>query len=379
MSEEFHIGAGGPFHRIERATKLDSLQRIVTFSLLVTWAPLIVLAVAQWFISHRFEPMLRDLSVHARLLVTLPLLFIADRVLDERCYEAVRQLFDQGFVPPDQQPRVRRILASAEHWRDSPLPEGVFLLLAIASGVASLTGLIAPGGFVSGLAASTYGAVRVWYALISLPIFQFVLWRSLFRWALWARVLFDLSGVPLRLSPGHADGRAGIAFLKRPTIAYCTVLLLAVSTALCAGWETQILLEGRKVDTLKPLFFAFLLIGAVIAFAPLLCFVPSLFRARRRGRLTYASLVTTYSRAFEKRWTTTSSPTDLLGNADFQSMADLSSTFRDNVEKMQLVLFGARDCIALVLAAQIPGLPIMLSQLPANEVLKRILHLVMPG
>jgi hypothetical protein len=282
-------------------------------------------------------------------------------------------------VAPEQHNRARAVLRSAERWRDSPVPEGILLAVALAFGVASLVGLLPPAGFVHGVGQTRYSAVRTWYALVSLPLFQFVLWRSLFRWALWVRVLGGLSRVPLRLLPTHADRLGGIDFLKRPSVAYGAVLLLAASGALCGGWETQILLDGTKIDTLRPLFIAFLLIGTIIVFAPLLVFVPQLFRARRRGRAEYGELVTDYSRQFQKRWMERPGHADLLGNSDFQSLADISGSYRENVDKMKIILFDLRDCVLLIVATLIPALPILLTQLPAREVLKRLLHLLTGG
>jgi hypothetical protein len=379
MAEEFRIGIGGPLYRVEQASHLDKLGRLIPASVVITWVPLLVFSLAEWLIAHKSEPMLQDLSVHVRLLVTLPLLLVADQLLDSNCRWSVARLFEEGFVAPEQHERARSVLRSAERWRDSPAPESILLVLAFACGVASLVGLLPPAGFVHGVAETRYSAVRTWYALVSLPVFQFVLWRSLFHWALWVRVLGGLSRVPLRLLPTHADERGGIDFLKRPSVAYGAVLLLAVSSALCGGWETQILLYGTKIDALRPLFIAFLLIGTIIVFAPLLVFVPQLFRARLWGREAYGALVTDYSRQFQERWVERPGQAELLGNSDFQSLADLSSSYQDNVNKMRVILFELRDVVLLIVATLIPALPIVLTLLPAREVLKRLLHLLTGG
>jgi hypothetical protein len=382
MAEEFLIGIGGPFYRVERATHLQGLRRIILAAIGITWVPLLVLSLAERLIMHRGELMLRDLSVHARLLVTLPLLLVAERLLAWNCGDAVARVFGEGFIPAAQQGRARAILRSAERWRDSSVPETILLVLAVGSGIASLLGILPPAGLVHGVVESRYSMVRTWYALISLPISQFVLWRSLFRWALWVRVLGGLARIPLRLLPPHADRRGGIGFLKLPSTAYGAVLLLGLSSALCGGWGTQILLYGTKVDALKPLFVAFVLVGAIIAFAPLLAFFPQLLLARYRGRLDYGDLVSDYSRQFQERWIERRERADLLGNADFQSLSDIGNSYRENVEQMQPLLFNVRDCILLLVAAMLPAVPILLLQFPAKELLKRLLHLVtggMPG
>jgi len=379
IAEEFHIGIGGPFHRLERTSHIEKLDRLILVAIAVTWAPLILFSLGQWWIAGRSEPMLKDLSIHVRFLITLPLLLVAERLLDRSCQRAVARLFSEGFVPHVEEDRARALLRSVERWRDSRLPETILLLAAMTAGVASLAGILPPAGVMHGVVESRYSVVRIWYALVSLPIFQFVLWRSLFRWGLWVGVLVGLSRVPLRLLPMHADCRGGIGFLKSPSIKYCGVLLLAVSATLCAGWGTQILLYGAKIDALKPLFYSFVLIGAIIALAPLLVFVPQLLESRRRGLEAYGGLVTDYASAFQARWIGRSTRTDLLGNADFQSLADISASYRENVEKMQVLLFGARDIVLLFVVSQLPAIPVLLSQQSAGDVAKKLLHLLVGG
>ena len=382
MAEEFRLGVGGPLHRVERAAHLDHLRVLVVAAIGLTWIPLLLLSLAQRLIAHRSEPLLEDLSVHVRLLVTLSLLLLAERLLDRSCSRAVARLFDEGFVAPDEHDRARAVLDSAARWRDSPGPETVLLALAIASGVASLVGILHPARIMHGVVSSRYDMVRVWYALVSLPVFLFVLWRSLFRWGLWARVLGGLSRVHLRLLPTHADRRGGIGFLKGPSMTYGVLLLLGVSSALCAGWGSQIALYGTTLATLKPVLVAFVLVGVIIAFAPLLPFMPPLLAARGRGLREYGSLVTDYSRELEERWSQGRSRADLLGAPDFSGLADIGTSYRENVERMQGLLFGLRDVVLLLVVSVLPALPILFAQLPVRDVLQRLLHLFtggMPG
>jgi hypothetical protein len=375
MAEPFHIGIGGPFYRLERAAHIDKLGRLIPLFIAVTWAPLLALALTEELISGRHEPLLRDLSVHARLLVALPLLLAAERVLDHTCGVTIGRAFDEGYIPAAATRGVRALLDRVARWRDSSLPESLMLAVALASGVAALTGLTPPAGTVHGLEESPHGLVHVWYALVSLPLFQFSLWRSLFRWVLWMRVLVELSRAPLRLLPAHADRRGGLAFLKHPTLAYGAVLLLALSSVLCAGWGTQVELYGTSVASFRSLFLSFVLVGVLAAFAPLGLFVPKLLRARLEGERRYGALVSDYAQQFEARWIDRAARPDLLGTSDIQSLADLSTSYRENVERLQLVLFAPADWILLLVAALLPALPLLLTTGPAQDVIKKLLHL----
>jgi len=377
--ERSRVEAGGLLGRVDRILRIDKLSRLIPVAIGITWVPLLVLSLGAWWITTEGEPILKDLSIHVRLLVSLPLLFVAERVLDWTGRRAVARLFEEDFVPPALEDRARAIVRSAERWRDSSLIEAVLLLVAIASGVASLVGILPAAGVVHGIVDSRISVAHIWYSLVSLPIFQFVLWRSLFHWLLWVRVLGGFSRVPLRLLPMHADRRGGIDFLKQPSIGYGALLLLAMSSALCAGWGTRILLYGTGIDAFKPLFYAFVLIATIIAFAPLLTLVPQLFASRLEGRRAYGGLVTDYARALQERWIGGPARKDLLGSPDFQSLADLGTSYSENVQNMQVLLFGLRDIIVLFIAAHIPAIPVLLLEQSVSDVLKRLLRLFVGG
>jgi hypothetical protein len=377
MSEELRLAVGGPFHRLERAARIDPLRRLIPTLIAITWVPLMLLAMAEWGIAGDVAPIVTDLSVHARLVIALPLFVVAERLLDRTANVAVARAFDEGYVPAASQERVRHMLGRVARWRDAPLPESLLLVLAVAVGVASLAGLIAPAGAIQGTGMAHHGATRSFYALLALPLFQFLLWRSLFRWVLWVRVLFGLSRVPLRLQPAHADRRAGIGFLKIPSVFFCASMLVATSSVLCAGWATQVRSGSVVLEALRPVFFAYVLIGIVIAFAPLLAFVPQLFQARIVGKKQYGGLVSDYVQRFHERWIVSPDRRDLLGTADLQALADLSTSYQENVEKISVFLFSSRDWIALLIGAFIPAIPLLFLVAPAHDVIRRILGLVL--
>ena len=375
MAEEFHLGIGGPLHRLERVTHLN-LVRLILAATAIAWVPLLLLSLVEWTIEGRGEPLLRELSIHLRFLVAVPLFLIAERLLDGSCHYAIEQLFGEGFVKPEHVGRVRAMLRQVERWRDSPWPEAVILLGALLVGIATWSGFLHQPG-VAPLEA--HGAVGAWYALVSLPLFQFLLWRSLFRWGLWARVLGGLSRVPLRLLAAHADRRGGIAFLKRPSLGYGMLLLLAVGSVLCGRWASEIVQHGAKLSSFKPFFLVFVCVGSLISFAPLLAFVPRLLATRREGRREYEALVSDYSSRFAARWLSGAPRSELLGSADIQSLADLGTTYRETIEKMQPLLFSPKDLILLVVVALLPAIPVLLFEVPAQQVLMRLLHLFTGG
>ncbi len=100
-----HLTAGGPTYRIEKRLGLirdesPHILRRALLAVLVTWVPLLALSALQGTATgHRVEvPFLRDFAVHARLLLAVPLLFIAETVLGPHLGHASAHFVHSGLV-----------------------------------------------------------------------------------------------------------------------------------------------------------------------------------------------------------------------------------------------------------------------------------------
>ena len=373
------LAVGGPLHRLERALHVERTPRLILSSIAVAWAPLCILAFAEWARRGGSDSLIRDGSVHARLLVALPVVVAAERMLDHIARVCTARLFDEALVPPASVARVRAMLRAVERWRDAAWPETLLLVAALASGVAALVGWIPEAGVISRAGSYRYDAVRLWYGLVSLPLFQLFLWRSLFRFALWIRVLAGLARTPLALVATHADRRGGIAFLRMPSIAYGALLLFATSAVLCAGWATQIAVRGTPPATFRSPFGIFVVGGVVVVLAPLVMFTPQLWRMRVVGLRRYGGLMTDYARRFDQRWIESADRSRLLGTPDIQSLSDLTDAYQHSVAAVATTLFGKRDALVTAVAALLPAVPLLFLQSPAHEVVKRVARLLVGG
>ena len=377
-TDELRLAIGGPLHRVERAAHVERLRRLVPLLVAVTWAPLCLFALAEWAKGGVADSLIRDLSVHARLLVALPLVLSAERLLDQIAHVAIRRIFEEEFVPTASAPRVRAMLRAVERWRDATWIESLLLACAFIAGLAALVGWLPAGGILSAAGTHRYDAVRLWYGLVSLPLFQLILWRSLFRFALWLCVLVGLARTPLALVATHADRHGGIAFLRMPSMVYGALLLLATSAVLCASWATQMTTRNLRVATFRSPFFIFVVAGVVVVLAPLLMFSPQLWKTRVAGLRRYGGLVTDYVRQFQTRWVD-GERASLLGTPDVQSLADITTAYQQSVAVVGTTLFGKRDVVVLVAAALVPAAALLLVERPAHEVLKRVAGMLLGG
>jgi hypothetical protein len=343
------------------------------------WAPLVVLGLLERPLIGHTEALLRDLSVHVRLLVAVPLLLVADLALAYQSANTLARLSNEGFVADDDRTRFARVIRRGERLRSATLPEVLILLVALFDGIATLVGWLSPTGAVRGAAAAEVGAVRLWFALVAMPLFIFLLCRALWRWGVWVSTLVALARIRLRLVPGHPDRRGGISFLTLPSLAFHAPFMFAVSSVLCASWGMQVATMGAHLKQFLFPLAAVAVVGELVAFAPLLAFTPRLFLASRSGLIEYGGLATDYVRRFRRRWITPAPRDELLGTSDIQSLNDIGCAYRETVENTVPLVFLPRDLLALLIVTLLPVLPLLLAVLPVEAVLGKLLKRLLGG
>jgi hypothetical protein len=358
---DFGLGEGGLLHRLESACHVTRLQGQMLLGIALTWFPVVTLAIAQELITGRREPLLYDPAVHVRFLVGGPLLIMADHVFPWICRRSLQQLVQQGFVPDSGLPRFEQLYARARRLADAAWPELVLILGAVAVGVAVLIGLLPISG---GHYRVSITPAQVWFSLVASPIVQFLLWRSLWRWLIWGRIVIGLSRIRLRLIATHPDRCGGISFLRLPSVGYCATLLFVASSLICAEWGGHAAI-GTTILSFKPFLLMFVVVGAAIAFGPLLFFSPQLFRVRLDGVLEHDGLSAEQCWRFRHTWVEDGRE-DLLEQQDVQSLDSLGAVYRLTVDRIRYVIFDKRDVIVLVLATLLPVLPVMVFHVPAE-------------
>ena len=105
--------------------------------------------------------------------------------------------------------------------------------------------------------------------------------------------------------------------------------------------------------------------------APVAC------QARGATRV-WGRLASRYVSEFDQKWIRGDPPEGepLVGSADIQSLADLANSF-EVVNRMQPVPFGKETIILLVVATALPILPLMLTMFPLDELIKRLLGILL--
>lgn len=355
------IGEGGPLRHFESRCHLTTPFRQISVALLVTWVPLLVLGLVTELVTGFFVPLFHDPAVHVRLVIATPVLLYLDRIFPLTCRDVLEQLSHYGFIGPADQPRFDRTVARAARLGDWWLPETLIAIAAFGLGIAYLFGVMPATGFGRQLSRTL---PAYWYALVALPVFEFLLFRSLWRWAIWVRLLVGLARVDLVLDATHPDRRGGISVLGRPSIAYCASLLFVASAVLSAEWVARFMFVS--VGQFVPMLLAFAVVATLIAFGPLMLFSLQIHRARREAQLEVGGLAARAGRAFRQRWADCPGA-EVIASQDIQSLAALSTTYCDTLKEIRVLPFKLVDIYIVLLATLLPVVPPMLVQIPHSE------------
>ena len=382
---EFSLVLGGPLFQLFRRAHLtdDALmmvrQRIIIIALLA-WLPLLLLSALEGHLwgGSTGVPFLFDTETHVRFLVALPLLIIAELVVHRRMRPLLQQFLERNMIPGNAMARFEAAVASAFRLRNSVLAEVLLIIFVYGVGVLvvwrqyialdTATWYATPSA-----AGSQFSLAGMWFAYVSVPIFQFLLLRWYFRLFIWARFLWQVSRIELSLVPIHPDSLGGLSFISGQIYAF-TVLAVAHGALLAGNLANRIFFLGAALTEFKVEIALVVIFMLCVVLCPLLVFSPQLAQAKRTGSREYGVLAERYVREFDAKWVRGGAPADepLVGSADIQSLADMGNSFAV-VQNMRIVPIKRDDILRLVGATLAPIVPLALTMMSLEELLKKLM------
>lgn len=375
-SETFSL-LGGPLHRAgARLGLVKGGSNTLPLGLalgVIPWVILVTLAVAEGVAPELFS--LAALGLHARLLVAIPLFFLAESWVEGQARAFVEVIVRSGVVPEKGRPALASIIARTTRLKDSWVAEGLLLL---GAGLLPLVALDLnrfgePAAIGLSQIPAGIGAVGQWLWIICLTLFRFLIGRWLWRIGLWSYFLRSLSKSELNLVPTHPDGVAGLGYLEVVQTQFAP-LVAAISAVLAALLADGISSGATPMEAIAAILAWILLLDAILFIWPLTLFSPRLWRSQMAGWSDYTVVSSRYVADFGKKWLgPNASPGEpLLGTPDVRSLADLSRGM-EIVRKMRLVPMSARLLITFLAAALLPLLPLVLLTYPVGDLISQLI------
>lgn len=347
---------------------------------LIGWVPIILLTFAQ--VAFRdgdgIASLLLETGAHARYLVAAPVLIIAEAQCATYLSATVRYFVEAQLVPDGRRAEFDGAVASTRRLLNSTAAEvAVFALAYLVSVLSALSYAYdqipvwhKSAGIVPG-----YSAAGWWHVLVSLPLLLALIFGWLWRLALWARLLWLISRLDLRLIASHPDHMAGLGFVGHSLTAFSIVGFALASIA--AGRSAHVVLLGGALPTPNLIFnISFLVFLLALFLAPLLVFTPALLRAWQRGTVGYGVLAVRVGEEFESKWLDRDNiDRAALEKPDFSATTDLYSVV-SNAYAIRFVPADLKNLIALSVALVLPFVPVVLLAIPINTILQSLQKLL---
>jgi hypothetical protein len=385
---DFSLFAGGPLFQLLRSAHLTDdalglMRRRIVVILLIAWLPLLIISA---FEGHLYNtdvavPFLKDVGIHVRFLVALPLLIVAELVAHQRTRFLASQFLEGELIPKAALPQFDAAVASALRLRNSMAAEIILIVLVYIVGILviwrqyaaleTVTWYAAPSG-----AGSRLSLAGIWLSYVSLPIFQFLLIRWYFRLLIWTLFLRHVSRIELNLVPSHPDRVGGLGFLSTVDRAFYP-LLIAHGAIFAGHIADRISFAGNTLLDFKLEIFALVVFLMCVILGPLFLFVRRIGEAELTGLGEYGAWAARYVREFDARWLRSNAPTNepLPGSAGIPSLADLSNSF-NIVRSMSFVPISTKTIFRLAAMTLLPLAPLVLTVIPLEELVKRLLGIL---
>lgn len=380
---DFDLTRGDALYRLQRRLGLipaegGGLVRRALFWTVLAWLPIVLWAL----IVHRAlpgqapEPLFAHFGVHARLLIAVPLLILAEGPAGRLTAELLRQFVSSGVVPEGERRRYVDALREAIRWRDTVWPWLVMLAVAIALGTYSQTlDRLHEIDWAHGEAPG-FGFGGYWYLYVGRTLFLTLVLGWLWRVGLLAWLLARIARIELVLVPSHADRAGGLGFLERLPGAFAP-LALAVSVVLASRWAHDAVYHDLSLVSVKVEMLAFIALCIAVFCAPLLVFHGVLKRARQQALLDYGALVGRQGRAVHARWIERRKLDEPLFDAPELGPVTDTNALYDAVKAMRTLPIGKSSIVPVALAAALPMLAVLAMQIPVATLFQRLLGAIL--
>ncbi len=220
---EFLASHGGPFFELQRRVGVleeDALHagRRAAIFVALAWGVPLLLSLLQ---GHAFgpqdsHPYLLDFGAWARFFIATGLFLMAEQQVEYGLRGKLGEFVRAPLLAPESFKPAAEVVVKALKLRNSGVAEVVCLGLAIAGALALIDRLLAVDASTWAVQIADDGGHATlagwWVVIVSVPIFYFLLMRGLWRYLVWAMLLWRLASLKLRLVATHPDGKAGLAF-----------------------------------------------------------------------------------------------------------------------------------------------------------------------
>ena len=371
---------GGLFYELQEKLRLINVDdprvhvRAVVFGI-AAFVPLLILAAVQGVAWNAdvSRSLLHDPTVYGRFLIAIPFFILAENLIDDRYVVITSYFKNSGIIPPSEMAAYEGILASLRNIVESRKAELIILIAAFAvSPISAIFNLQLGETSWRTNADGSFTMAMWWLLLFSLPLFNFLLLRWIWRFLIWISFLWRLAKLKLHLIATHPDGAGGLGVLAESTHAYSPIFL-GISAVVASVWARRVVMGEASVAEYNMPFIALVVVAVIISAFPLLLFARRLLKLKLLGLHDYGVMANLHSLYFDNKWIKEAEENmpDVLGAPDISSLTDLAASYQV-VQGMWFLPFRLQNIIVVVASVAIPMIPLLLLEIPLKDLLLKI-------
>jgi hypothetical protein len=345
-------------------------------AILIAWVPMAVLSAVEGLAlgPTRRASFLLDVAAYSRFLIALPLLILAEGFALPLLGHIVRHLARPELLPETERPRYDAAVARASRLVRSPL--AAMIMIAVAYVATIRAGQAAyPADIETWVTATRNGAralswAGLWRTFVSQPLYVVLVLMWLWRAAVWAIFLRNVSRLELRLVASHPDHMGGLRFVMASLRAFSPVGL-ALAVGISGTIAERVFVGGTRVTQFAPVIGVVVVVLLLLFVGPLFVLSKPLKKIRTRAIFSYGRLASGVGYHFEREWLRPAEdvPAGALQSAEFSATTDLYSIIT-NANTVRVIPIDLNGVVPLVLAILLPFVPLALFEMPLVELLK---------
>jgi hypothetical protein len=259
---------------------------------LIGWFPLLLLTALQDVLhgGNSWRMFVLDVGSWTRYVIAAPLFVVAESLCFPRFERIIRHFRDSGLIADSDRERYADIMQSSSRLLKSRAAEIISFVIAYTIVFAwyverppnSLIGWSYKAG---GGALSLAGK---WHVIVTLPLLLVLIFGWIWRQCVWARFLWLVSRMDLKLIPTHPDQCGGLKFVATVIRAYVPIAF-ACTCIIAGGIASRMLYAGGQLQSYRDVMIVVVFLIGLFCIAPLLVFAPVLRKLRAKAIFEYGA------------------------------------------------------------------------------------------
>jgi hypothetical protein len=345
----------------------------------VAWLPPVILTFIDGTLFNKdiTIPFVKDVAPYIRCLVVIPLLVMADNIIEPMMARVMSYLKTSGLVPDTETEKLKDAIEKMACFMNSKWILLVLMMLAILFSFimrSDYDEMWTERGVTSWMLELENGEVDetlagTWFLLVTSPLVSFLLYRWIWRFINWSIFLRRVSKVKLELRASHTDlaGGLGVIGLNH---ALFVILFFILATLLSSDLAANMLYEEEMLVSVKQVAMVFIVLSIIVIMLPLMFFARQLVDLKHEALVEYSTLQNQISNDFHKHWIKDEAD-DLVDSMQPSAMADYSAVF-ENVNNIRMVPFDTKMIVLMAGTLLIPFLPLALIETSVWDIVQKI-------